>query len=284
MSRLAHLETPILIALLIGLVIAGIGFVFAAAETPWHSDSDAYFAELAAIERAYYGPPPDPDTPFVRREGEINHEEASRRFHANQERFRTKKWLYADLGYSAVTWAALIGAWLLARASHPLERTPRLRALVMVVALGLSAGVALFASVMHAMGRQQLPHWADSVGIPLMGIVPITLAALVFGIVIALPVWLRRNDEAPRQLIWPRPNWKSSLVTLLYLPVVAMGALAISSAWSEAGWAGSLLGFFLIWLAVESRAAALSPSNPKPPIFKDFANEVHMNGRQNGEA
>ena len=70
-------------------VLGGVS-IYHAAVTPWHTDSDAYFAGLKAINTRLYA------------NEDMDFEAASQAFHTLQDDYRTPKWLYADLGYLAV--------------------------------------------------------------------------------------------------------------------------------------------------------------------------------------
>jgi hypothetical protein len=249
MIVLMRLERPILIILFIGLSLSGFGLLYAAATTPWHSDADAYFARLGEIRQSLDRPDPDFTT-------------ASRQFHANQAHHRTHKWLYADLGYAAIAWGGLIGAWLIARAAHMLGQTPRLRMVVMIALGSISAGLMIFCSAMHPMGRYQVPEWGDSIGIPMMAIVPTMLMFAFIGLIAAIPIWVGGGATVPNQLIWGTPHWWSLLATLLYLPFILLGGLLIFYFWSPGGWASLMAGFALVWIALEGRAAALTAREP----------------------
>lgn len=249
MLDLMRSERPILIFLLIGLSLSGLGLLYAAATTPWHSDADTYFARLGEIRQTLDRPDPDFSA-------------ASRQFHANQAQHRTHKWLYADLGYAAISWSGLIGAWLVARAAHALGQAPRLRMVVMITFGSISAGLMIFWSAMHTMGRYQVPDWADSIGIPMMAIAPTMLMFAFIGLIAAIPVWMRGGAAVPNQLIWAAPHWWSLLATLLYLPIILLGGVLIFYFWAPGGWASLMTGFALVWIALEGRAAALTAREP----------------------
>lgn len=230
------------------LAVIGAGLIAMAATTPWHTDADAYFEGLKGIRASLYDDRAGPG-------GMDAFDRASRDFHALQARYRTPKWLYADLGYAAVAWALLL--YVAATAGW----RPTRRATVIVP--GSIAAVALLvtgmiASAFQAFGRQQLPEWADTLAIPLMGAVGAgtVLLPLVLALGLAPILFTRRAPVA----LWSAVGrgWATSLVvSLIYLAPVVIAALAVLVAWQTGGWAVSTGGAILLWLLLNARATWL---------------------------
>ncbi|MFC7380435.1 hypothetical protein [Brevundimonas sp. GCM10030266] len=75
-------------------MLIGAGLLAVAATTPWHTDSDAYFAGLGAIREGLYSETPDFSA-------------ASEAFKELQSQYRTSKWVWADFGYAAAAGSRL---------------------------------------------------------------------------------------------------------------------------------------------------------------------------------
>lgn len=253
------------------LAATGAALLYKAAVTPWHVDGEAYFETLNSIRAEVYGRSHDLE-PGISDPAQqtISFAEASARFHDLQEEHRTPKWLYADLGYAAVAWGGLAAAWLVVRRSRILAEAPRWRMAWAIGLASLTLSVAGVAAIGHVLGRQQVPEWADSAGIALGGVPVIALLAVIVLAVFAAPVWNRR-EPIRGQFVWPRPHWRSALITIVYLPLAMLGALCVALFWQAGGWALSVAGFLIGWIALESRAAALTPKrkvsrNPVPNL------------------
>ncbi len=103
--------------LCVGLLAIGSAFLLKAQAEPWHSD-EAFYRELDALYGLWDGDNPDFDA-------------MSREFHSLQNRYRTNKWLYADLGYQCLSLGmAIFMLALLAPSTHALLRSTHNRYLV----------------------------------------------------------------------------------------------------------------------------------------------------------
>ncbi|HYC97003.1 hypothetical protein [Brevundimonas sp.] len=232
------------------LVVLGGGLIAMAATTPWHTDANAYFEGLKGIRESLYD-----DTGGTG--GMDSFDRASRDFHALQDRYETPKWLYADLGYAAMAWSLLlyvaaVGGW---RAT---------RRVTVVVPLSLALLVTgLFASAFQAVGREQVPEWADTLAIPLMGAVGVGIVLLPVVLALALaPILFTRRDPVVLWSVVGR-RWGTSLVvSLMYLAPAGLAVLAVLVAWQTGGWAISTGGAVMLWLLLNARAIWLGRSTP----------------------
>jgi hypothetical protein len=230
-----------------GLLLAvGAGALTMAAITPWHSDSDAYFAGLGVIRENLYS-------------GELDFEAASNRFHDLQDRYRTAKWLWADYGYAAIAWGVLAGLVAARRSGRRAPLTSRSWLLVtgtLIAGLGLLY-VGLLAGALQPMARQQVPEWADSVAIPIMGATfSIVLLAPVYLLSTLTPLFFR---QTPAALFTTGVGWLGGVViSLIYLlPVGLAFFMILMLVGGAGGWAVSSAGWLLGWAALNGRAIAL---------------------------
>ncbi len=242
-----------LVGLSIVLAILAVGLLGAAQLTPWHSDPDAYFAELNTIRSELYGRTDDAnaDGTATRKRGDFRY--ASAAFHANQDRYRTKKWLYADLGYSSAAWACLLS--LISAFNPGLHATRRLVALVpaSLAVVGLTV-LGSVASAIQSSGRYQVPEWADSLAIPLFG--SIIIGAFLMPIVLAFALAPLLTRRSPTSLLAVRGRgwWTAIPVTTIYAGPVVAGILVQITVVEAGGWAISLAGAILVWLMLNARA------------------------------
>lgn len=234
------------------LVILGAGLVAIAAATPWHTNSDAYFAGLNAIRSRLY-----------ETNGTLDFDAASDAFHALQDQYRTLKWLYADLGYSALAWGVLALVVAFFRSGGGGRMTTRsglLVSLATLAGLGLLL-TGLMASGLQPMGREQIPEWADSFAIVLFG--ALALTAVIAPVVLALALWPAAfTRREPASLFAARGRgWLTSVViTVVYLLPIAGAAVLLISVGQTAGWAASTGGALLLWSLLNARAIWLGPS------------------------
>jgi hypothetical protein len=229
------------------LAIVGGGLIAMAAGTPWHTDAEAYFEGLSRIRASLYG-----DTGGS---GMDSFDRASRDFHALQDQYATPKWLYADLGYAAVAWALLL--YVAAVAGWRPTRRATVVAPLSLAAVGLLV-TGMIASAFQTYERQQVPEWADSLAIPLMGSIGagIVLLPLVLALALAPILFTRRNPVVPWAVVGR--GWATSMVvSLIYLAPAVLGGLAILLAWDTGGWAVSTGGAVLLWLMLNARATWL---------------------------
>lgn len=234
----------LLLIVVASLAVAAAALLAVAALTPWHTDADAYFAGLKAIRAEVYGTG----------EGVGDFNAASRDFHALQERYRTLKWVYANLGYAAGAWALVLALVSLA----PGMLRPTRRPIPILGACGVATMLMVLAGVagsLQMLGREQLPEWADSVAIPITG--GIVFGTLFLPVVLACaiaPVVFTRRDPTHLTAVRGR-NWTTSaLASLLYLPLLALGGSTIALFWQTGGWLLSPAGAIVLWLALNARA------------------------------
>lgn len=243
------------------LAFIGAGLIVMAVATPWHTDPDAYFEGLAQIRAELY------DDTTVRTETG-GFAKASRDFHALQDRYRTSKWLYADLGYAALAWALLA---LVTSVLNP-RLTPDRRWIVVLptslAAVGLLV-VGVVASALHPFERHQLPEWADTLAIPFMGaaLIGVMLLPVVLAFSLA-PIILTRRSPARLWSVRGRSWLVSVPITLIYLAPTMLGLLCLVTIPSAGGWAVSTGGAILVWLMLNARAIWLgrTPEAPAVPV------------------
>ncbi|WP_426030557.1 hypothetical protein [Caulobacter sp. DWP3-1-3b2] len=236
------------------LLLAGGVLLWLALVTPWHSNSNAYFAELQALRGTFYFGDPAPEA-FKR---------ATIQFDRLQAKYATHKWLYADLAYACVTVGALtaIVAALAARFGGRLLVTQRNVFIVIgVTLLALVATLAgLAADPLHRMYREQLPEWSDAIAIPLAGavvaMIPIALMTLVL---IMTPIFVRRRARGPLLVLSRPPHWQATVANLVYALPLAFAIFLLSSFGSRGGWALVPAGLILLWLFLNARALWIAP-------------------------
>jgi hypothetical protein len=238
-----------LILLLAGAVLLGL-----AATTPWHSDSNAYFAGLQKIRATlYFGDP---------RPADFKHATAG--FAALQAQYATHKWLYADLAYACLSLGACMAvvAALAMRFGARLLRTQRSAVIVIGVALlALAATLAgLAADPLHRMYREQLPKWSDAIEIPLAGVVVAMIPIAVITLLLVVPPLIFRRRASGPLLIFSRPpHWPSIVANVVYGLPLAFTVFLLSSFASRGGWALVPAGLILLWLFLNARALWIAP-------------------------
>lgn len=235
------------------LVVIGGGLIIMATATPWHTDAEAYFEGLNRVRASLYGA-------MGGSAGTDSFDQASRDFHALQDRYETSKWLYADLGYAGVAWALLL--LVVARVNPVLEADRRWIVVVpaSLVAVSLMV-VGVAGSAFHLSGRRQVPEWSDTLAIPLMAAAAlgVFLLPVVLGLALAPLVFTRR---VPVGLGSVRGRgWATAIsVSLIYLGPALLGALALATIPEAGGWALSTGGAILLWLMLNARAIWLGRS------------------------
>ena len=236
------------------LLLAGAVLLWLAAVTPWHTDSHAYFAELASLRARLY----------MREPSMADFKVATAAFLALQNKYATHKWLYADMAYASLSLGLFtaIGAGLVARFGGRLLRTQRNAWVVMsVTLLALIATLTgLWADPLHRYYREQLPEWSDTLNIPLAGavvaMIPLTTITLLL---VAPPLIFRRRASGPLLVFTRPPHWPSILANAVYALPLAFAAFLISSFASRGGWALAPAGLMLLWLFLNGRALWIAP-------------------------
>ena len=236
------------------LLAAGIVLLGLAAITPWHTDSNAYFAGLQRLRATLYFGQPDAEA----------FRQASLRFGALQAQYATRKWLYADLGYACLALGACAGIVTAVNTRYG-ARLLRTQTSVLVVlgvtVLALAATlVGLAADPLHRFYREQLPEWSDALEIPLAGalvaMIPLTTITLLL---VVPPLILRRRASGPLLLFTRPPHWPSILANAIYGLPLAFAVFLATSLASRGGWALAPAGLMLLWLFLNARALWIAP-------------------------
>lgn len=238
------------------LLLAGAVLAWLAAVTPWHTDSNAYFADLRQLRAGlYFG---DPDAETLR--------QATVRFAALQTQYATHKWLYADLAYACLSLGAcaVILAALVMRFGARLLRTQRSALIVLgVTVLALAATLAgLAADPLHRFYREQLPEWSDALEIPLAGaLVAMIPIATITLLLVVPPLIFRRKAGGPLLVFTRPPHWPSIVANVIYALPLAFAVFLITSLASRGGWALAPAGLMLLWLFLNGRALWIAPKS-----------------------
>lgn len=238
-----------LVAAALILAVVGGGLVVLAAATPWHTDADAYSEGLNRIRADLYDESGST--------GLGSFDQASSAFHALQDRFRTSKWLYADLGYAAMAWSLLLITVAGIRPTLQADRRVILLLPASLVAVALIV-VGVAASALQLYGRRQLPEWSDTLAIPLMGAISlgVLLLPLVLGLALT-PVMFTRRQPSRLWALRGR-GWGTAIpVSLIYLVPILLGALSLVTVGEAGGWAASTGGAIMLWLMLNARAVWL---------------------------
>jgi len=240
--------------LCLGLLLAGAVLLGLAAVTPWHTDSNAYFAQLQKLRATLYFGQPDAET----------FKAATARFGALQSQYATRKWFYADLGYGCLGLAACSGivAGLILKFGARLLKT-QANALVVSGVTLLALVETLFglaADPLHRFYREQLPEWSDTLEIPLAGavvaMIPLTTITLLL---VVPPLVLRRRASGPLLVFTRSPHWPAILANAVYGLPLAFALFLVSSVASRGGWALAPAGLMLLWLFLNARALWIAP-------------------------
>jgi hypothetical protein len=244
----------VIAAIALVLLLAGAVLLWLAAVTPWHTDSNAYFADLQRLRAALYFGEPDAET--LKR--------ATVRFGALQTQYATRKWLYADLAYACFSLGVCeaILAGLTARFGARMLRTQKNALVVLgVTLLALVATLAgLAADPLHRFYREQLPEWSDALEIPLAGalvaMIPLTTITLLL---VVPPLILRRRANGPLLVFTRPPHWPSIAANAVYALPLAFAVFLLTSVASRGGWALAPAGLMLLWLFLNGRALWIAP-------------------------
>lgn len=236
------------------LLLAGAVLLWLAATTPWHTDSNAYFAALQRLRATLYFAEPDAET--------LKH--ASARFSALQAQYATRKWLYADAAYACFSLGACaaIAAALVARFGDRLLRTQKSALIVLgVTLLALVATLAgLAADPLHRFYREQLPEWSDALEIPLAGALVAMIPIATITLLLVLPPLIARRRASGPVLVFTRPpHWPSIVANAVYALPLAFAVFLITSFASRGGWVLAPAGLLLLWLFLNARALWIAP-------------------------
>jgi len=244
----------VIAAIALVLLLAGMVLLWLAATSPWHTDSNGYFADLQRLRAMLYFREPDAETL----------KQATARFAALQTQYATRKWLYADLAYACLSLGlcAAILAGLAMRFGARLLRTQRNPLVVGgVTLLALVATLAgLAADPLHRFYREQLPEWSDAIEIPLAGalVAMIPIATMTLLLVVP-PLIFRRRASGPLLVFTRPPHWPSILANALYALPLAFAVFLTTSVASRGGWALVPAGLMLLWLFLNGRALWIAP-------------------------
>lgn len=242
---------PVLLAVLGGGLLA-VGF-----STPRYSDETA--AERALDDLSHeWGQ-------HVETSPKIVSQAYSDRFFVILKQYETRRWTLIDLGYLALAWSVMVGI-VLALRWRPWRRQSRLMPAMGLTALALLLfWPGLVAEPVYASAREQLPYWADTIGIP---IISSTIGMLVVSPIVALALllpFLRRTGPGPlveSAGYWPL-RWRLLPMLLVYGPLAV--AFSISFVWAvgPSGWATSIAGGLLLWLTINAASVWLAPRRAK---------------------
>jgi hypothetical protein len=238
--KLRKLRAPPLLFASVVLMLSAIGLLVLAKYTPWHTDSNAYFANLSYAEM-------DQKT-----------------FYANLHRYETHKWLYADLGYAAAAWSvALWALWMIVNIYgwHAIVKTNT--DLRVVMGLTLVACVLMLAGLtgqsLQQMGRWQVPDGSTgpmNAGI-MFGAEVMLIGTLVFLAANIAPLFWR--PVSGQSLFPTRPIGRGLIVSVLYAPFLLLPCfLLLASFYGPGGWGMSVGAVIAIWLILNARSLAMS--------------------------
>ena len=230
---------PLLVAGIV-LMLAACGLLALAKYTPWHTDSNAYFAGLVTAESD------------------------AKAFYANLHRFETHKWLYADLGYAAAAWSgAILGLSMLVdvhgwRVLTTTNANPRA-----IVAMTLAACALVLAGLI-GQGLQQIGRWEVYDGS--IGPMNFGAAVITVGMVLGTLIFLAANfvplvwkPVAGGRLCPTKPIGPILIFSLLYAPFLLLpGYLLVASFFGPGGWGMSIGAVIAIWLILNAHALAVS--------------------------
>ncbi len=238
----------VLLLIAAGLIVAGAALLALAWATAAYTDHQAYAAALDALRQSL-GADPSP----------ADHAEATGRFVALQEQYRTAKWAYADAGYAALAWGVLIIMALRARRRVAAVGWASRRALLVTLPMIAGLGLVLFGLIMSAWQpaqRQQLPDWHEGLNLAFFSAFAFIGLIAPFVIAFALsPIFFsRRVPAAPWTLRGSRSWAGAAVITGLYLPPILGALVLIASALQPGGWAASAGGAILMWSLLNGRA------------------------------
>ena len=239
------------------LAVLGVGLLAIGFFTPRYSDEAAAERALDDLDRQW--------GQHLETSADLESQGYTDRFFDILEQYETSRWTLIDLGYLALAWSLVAGVAFAFR-WRPWRRQSRL-----IPAMGLTTAalllfwLGLVADPIYASARERLPHWADTIGIP---IISSTIGMLFVSPIVACALWLPflRGTESGSLVetagYWP-PRWRLLPMLLIYGPLAV--AFAISLVWSlgPSGWATSVAGGVLLWLTVNAASVWLAPRRAK---------------------
>lgn len=196
---------------------------------------------------------------------EIESQGYTDRFFNILQQYETHRWPLIDLGYLALAWSTVAGV-VIAFRWRPWRRLTRLAPAMWLTAMALLLfWLGLVADPVYASAREQLPYWADTIGIP---IISSTVGMLRVSPIVALALllpFLRRTVQG--SLVeavgyWP-PRWRLLPMLLVYGPLAVGFAILLFWSLGPSGWATSVAGGMLLWLTVNAASVWLAPRRAK---------------------
>jgi hypothetical protein len=180
---------------------------------------------VALVGYAYSLAPYTDETVFLERYMALANGQSTEYWELRDEML-TPKYQLQDYGTTLI--AIAVGGLLVSLKGWRQLKSPTSRATLICIAFAaafLTVGAYVF-DLLQAYGRGEFPHWADSMGIPLMG-VPVLLVALLVWAGAQL-VFLRRNYRStPLALaLSRRSNWWLLSISVITTILVALFVLA----------------------------------------------------------
>lgn len=239
------------IALLLGLAVAigGVMLVSAQQQLPMIRDQEVFEEGMGTL----YG------------EASISgdYREASRAFHVLRAAHDTGVSRMLDIGFSLIACGgvlALVAAVLLAsrRARWAIVEARGPWTVVAVAALAsILLGTGSFAQAVATFDRYEVPPWADSLSIPMMGAIALTLISFVLmGMIAGVPL-LRRIPASVPLWVRPRANAGGLIASVVYGALsFLLLYLIIESFDDPGGWLILPALALMVWLMLNARAIA----------------------------
>lgn len=213
--------------------------------------------------------PPYTDTALFNQRYSALHAGQSKEFFALRDSMRSPKYKLQDYGISLM--ALSFGLLALSRKGWRNIKSPRSRAGVtgVAVAAPVVASAGFMLDLMLGSLREEFPHWADSLGIPMMGIQAIFVFTLVWSLAHLIFMRRRYRSEYLWRALSPRANW-----WLLANAAIA-AALALLFFFSANWWnvmSFAAWTYFYLSLAASRRPEA-APALPVPARVADLGSE-----------
>lgn len=163
---------------------------------------------------------------------------------------------FQDYGLCSISWGLVLVAWIRRdRVNRFLARSRRSVALFGgVVAILTVAGQV--GSLRLDLERGEFPHWADSIGIPLAGVLPILLALVAWSVVHAL-LFKRRRSVAYR-LTLGNGNWWLAILMVVSGSILLYSSL-VGDFWLIIPAAGWIAFYGIIWVSRPKTTPGIHP-------------------------